>query len=186
MAPTRSRGLFFISGGRRQIGGVNDGHGFATGRQERQRGFDQMFIDAAQAADSGVGAELMQHPHIRSPPPMTNPRKPPPRALLGKQADHGIETVRRGQQREQMNPPQLRRAEVMAAARMGSCGEEGVNELIWNQGRKPVQKLGRAGDWERRLHRDGLPEKTLPVAPVRIDTNFADYSLNVNRLLRIS
>jgi hypothetical protein len=85
-----------------------------------------------------------------------------------------------------MNPPQLRRAEVMAAARMGSCGQQGVNELIWNKGRKPVQKLGRAGDGERRLHREGLPEKTLPVAPIRIYTIFDDYSLNVNCLLRIS
>jgi len=84
VAPTRSRGLFFIRRGRRQIGGVNDGHGFATGRQERQRGFDQLFIDAAQASDSGVGAELMQHPYIWSPPPMTNPRKPTPSTLLGK------------------------------------------------------------------------------------------------------
>ena len=103
--PTRSRGLFFIRGGRRQIGGVNDGHGFATGRQERQRGFDQMFIDAAQASDSRPGTELMQHPHIRGAPPMTEPRKPTPRSLLGKQADHGIETVCRSQQHEQMNPP---------------------------------------------------------------------------------
>jgi hypothetical protein len=85
-----------------------------------------------------------------------------------------------------MNPPQLRRAEILTAARMGTCGEEGVNELIWNKGRKPVQKLGRAGDRERRLHRDGLPEKTLPVAPVRIYTNFDDYSLNLKRLLRIA
>jgi hypothetical protein len=43
-----------------------------------------MFIDPAQASDSGVGAELMQHPHIGRPPPMTNPRKPAPGTLLGK------------------------------------------------------------------------------------------------------
>lgn len=68
--PTRHHGLFFIGGGRRQIGGINDGDGLTTRRQERQELFDQMFIGGAQHRHPGAGTKLMQHSDIRGALPM--------------------------------------------------------------------------------------------------------------------
>jgi len=112
--PTKRHGLFFIGGGRRQIGGINDGDGLTTRRQKRQELFDQMFIDGAQRRHSGAGTKLMQHSDIRGALPMRQPRKTSPSTLLRQQADHGIKTVRRGQQCQQVNPPQLGGAEKKA------------------------------------------------------------------------
>jgi hypothetical protein len=95
---TRHPGLFFIGGGRRQIGGVNDGDGLTARWQERQELLDQVFIDGAQRRHTGAGAKLMQHPNIGRALPMRQPRKASPRTLFGQQADDGIKTVRRGQQ----------------------------------------------------------------------------------------
>jgi hypothetical protein len=93
---TRSPGLFFISRGRRQIGGVNDGHGLATARQERQNLFDQLLIDGAQSRDSGALTKLIKHSPVRRAMPVLEARKAPPVLLFRKQADQGIETVCRG------------------------------------------------------------------------------------------
>jgi hypothetical protein len=76
--------------------------------------FDQVLVDGAQRPHPGAGAKFMQHPDIRSALPMRQPSKAPPSTLFGQQADHGIKTVRRGQQRQQVNPPKLGGTEKMA------------------------------------------------------------------------
>jgi inosine/xanthosine triphosphate pyrophosphatase family protein len=89
-------GLFFIGGGRRQISGINDGHGLATDRQERQELFDQLFIDGAQSRHSSALTKLVKHSHIRRAMPVMEMRKASPVPRLWKQANQGVETVCRG------------------------------------------------------------------------------------------
>ena len=100
---------------------------------------DQVFIDGAQRRHPGAGAKLMQHPNIGRALPMRQPRKASPRTLFGQQADDGIKTVRRGQQRQQVYPPQLGSAEKWARPRLRARGQKRVDELIRNKCRKPFQ-----------------------------------------------
>ncbi len=131
---TKRHGLFFIGGSRRQIRGINDGDGLATRRQERQKLFDQVFIDGAQRRHPGTGAKLMQHPDIGGALPVRQPGKASPSTLLRQQADHGIKTVRRGQQRQQVNPPQLGGAEKRARPWLRAGRQKRVDKLIRNIG----------------------------------------------------
>lgn len=145
---TKNHGLFFIGRGGRQIGGINDGHGLATGGQEGQELLDQLFIDGAQSRHPGTGAKLMQHADIGGALPMVQPRKATPGTLFRQQADQGIKTVRRSQQRQQMNPPKLGGTEERVRPWLRASGQERVNKLVWNKSRKCGQQFGGAGGWE--------------------------------------
>ena len=101
--------------------------------------FDQVFIDGAQRRRPGAGAKLMQHPDIGGALPMIQKRKASPGTLFGQQADHGIKTVRRGQQRHQVDPPKLGSAEELARPRLRASGQERVDKLVWNKNRKCFQ-----------------------------------------------
>ena len=74
--------------------------------------FDQVFIDGAQSGYAGVLTELVKHSHIGRAMSVMETSKAPPVSLLWQQADQSIKTVRRGQQRQQMNPPKLGGAEI--------------------------------------------------------------------------
>ena len=63
-----------------------------------------------------------------------------------------------------MNPPELGRAEVMAASLDPLTGQELVNKLVGDIGGKDRQQLGRTGNGQRRWHLMNLTEKTIPVA----------------------
>jgi hypothetical protein len=95
--------------------------------------FDQVFIDGAQRGCSGTLTKLVKHPHIRRAMPVMEMSKAPPVPLLWKQANQGVETVRRGQQRQQMNPPKLGGAEMLAWPRVRSSRQEGVDERVGNK-----------------------------------------------------
>lgn len=93
-----------------------------------------MLIDGAQCRHPGAGAKLMQHPDIRGALPMRQPRKVPPSTRLRQQTDHGIKTVRRGQQGQQVNPPQLGGAEKRARPWLRADRQKRVDKLIRNKG----------------------------------------------------
>lgn len=95
--------------------------------------FDQVFIDGAQSGYSGALTELVKHAHIRRAMPVMEMRKAPPVPLLWKQADQGVETVCRGQQCQQMNPPKLGGAEMLAWPWVRSSRQECVDELVRNK-----------------------------------------------------
>ena len=124
-----------------------------------------MFIDPTQSGYACLGAELAKHPHIRRAMPVIEPGKKSPRWLLWQQTHHGIETVRRTQYGEQMNPPKLGGAEIVAASLPSVARQQMIYELIWNKARKHRQKLGGASGGKRCLHTLELTEKILPVAP---------------------
>ena len=108
---------------------------------------DQVFIDGAQRRHPGAGAELMQHSDIGRALPVRPPRKASPRTLFGQQADDGIKTVRRGQQRQQVYPPQLGSAEKMVGPGLRASGQQRVDKRVWNKSRKCFQQFSRAGGW---------------------------------------
>lgn len=74
-----------------------------------QQAFQQVLIDPAQAADADLPPKLVQHPHAG--PMATQPAEPPPGGLFGQLCHDQIERMRRSQQRQQMQTPQLRRAQ---------------------------------------------------------------------------
>ena len=74
--------LFFITGARGQIGGVNQTNRFIPKRSDGQYLLHQMVIDRAQASDTNAHSEFVQHPHIRHQPFVAQMRKTPERALL--------------------------------------------------------------------------------------------------------
>jgi hypothetical protein len=106
----------------------------------------------------------MEHPHIRRAMPMIEPGKTSPRRLLWQQTHHGVETVRRTQYGEQMNPPKLGGTEIVAASLPPVARQQLIYELVWNEARKHCQKLGGASGRKGCLHTGELPEKTLYVA----------------------
>ena len=81
-------------------------------------------------------------------PVMEQPKTPPGR-LLWKQAHDGIETVRRTQYRQQMNPPKLGGTEVVATSLTAIARQQAVDELVRNIGRKRIQQLGGSGGRKR-------------------------------------
>ena len=87
-----------------------------------------MLVDAPQSLHAQVGAELVEHPGGGTVTPQ--PREPPPRRLLGQLCDEEIERTGRRQQRQQMHPPELRRAESVAATAGVLPWEELGDEVI--------------------------------------------------------
>src|SRR5277367_4408768 len=96
--------------------------------------------------------------------PVIQPGKTPPRWLLWQQTHHGIETVRRTQYGEQMNPPKLGGTEIVASSLPPVARQQMIDELVWNKARKHCQKLGGASDGKGCLHTLALTKKTTPVA----------------------
>jgi hypothetical protein len=87
--------LFFISGGRGQIGGVDDRHTLSASGQKPQKPADQLLVNPTQARHARVFTKLAEHVHVWCPPPMVKPRKTPPGRLLRQQTRQGVEAVRR-------------------------------------------------------------------------------------------
>ena len=83
---------------------------------------------------------------------MLEPGKMSPRWLLWQQPHHGIETVRRTQYGEQMNPPKLGSTEIVAPSLPPVARQQMVYERIWNVARKHGQKLGGASGGKGGLH----------------------------------
>lgn len=106
--------LFFeAAAGRRQIRRVHQSDRVRLPALASEQPLQQMLIDPAQPAHADLLPKLVQHPHPRPLP--TQPDKPTPSRLFGQLRDDQIQRMRRRQQRQQMHPPQLRRAEGAAA-----------------------------------------------------------------------
>jgi hypothetical protein len=111
-----------------------------------------VFIDPAECGHTCLGAKLAEHPHIRRTMPVIEPGKTSPRWLLWQQPHHGVETVRRTQHGEQMNPPKLGGTEIVAAALAAVARKQIIDELVRNEARKHFQKFGRASGGKECLH----------------------------------
>lgn len=95
--------------------------------------FDQVFIDGTQRRHPGALTELVKHSHIWRAMPVMEMSKTPPVPLLWKQANQGVETMRWGQQCQQMNPPKLGGAEMLAWPRVRASRQECVDERVRNK-----------------------------------------------------
>jgi hypothetical protein len=74
--------------------------------------------------------------------------KPAPLLLFWQATDEGIETKSARQQNQQVNPPQLSRAEAQPPPLTPLPGETLIDEIIGNMRRQNPQKLTRANRWK--------------------------------------
>ena len=73
---------------------------------------EQRFIDLAQAQHAHAGAKRVEEANIGHRVAVPQPGEGAPGALLGQQGAKQVERMDRRQQRQQMHPPELRRARV--------------------------------------------------------------------------
>jgi uncharacterized protein (DUF2252 family) len=107
--------LFFeATASRWQIGRVHQCDGMRLPALAAEQLAQQMLIDLAQSAHAHSLPKLMEHPHARPMP--TQSAEAAPGRLFGKLGHHQVERMRRGQQRQQMHPPQLRRTQGTPAS----------------------------------------------------------------------
>ena len=146
---TTGHGLFFIGSGCGQIRGVDDSHGLSSFGQETQESPDQLLINPAPGGHACSGAKIAEHRHIGCGMPVMEQPKTPPGRRLWKPAHDGIETVRRTQHRQPMNPPKPGGAEVVATSLAAIARQQAVDELVRNIGRKRIQQFGGSGGGKR-------------------------------------
>jgi hypothetical protein len=106
------------------------GHGQSCFGQETQESPDPLLINPAQGSHAGIGAKLAKQAHIGCAMPLFEKPKTPPGRRLWKQAHDGIETVRRTQHGQPMNPPKLGGAKVVAAPLAAVTRKQAVDELV--------------------------------------------------------
>lgn len=107
-----------------------------------------MVVDLAKAADTQRPPKIVEHTHIGNRRPVGQVGKPAPLLLFGQATDEGIETKSPGKQNQQVNPPQLSRAEAQTPALTPLPGETLIDEIIGNMRRQNAQKLTCANRWK--------------------------------------
>jgi|SRR5208282_2614923 len=98
----------------------------------------QMPIDLAQAAHPRLLAKLVEH--ARRWPLAAQPGKPSPDGLFGELRHEEVQRMSGGQPRQQMHPPELRRAQLMTAATRESARTKLGNEVVGNVIGKPLKQ----------------------------------------------
>jgi hypothetical protein len=100
--------LFFEAAtGRRQIRRVHQRDGVRLHTLATQQPLQQVLMDLAQPAHADLLPKFMPYPRARPMP--TQPAEPSPSGLFGQLGHDPIQRMGRGQQRQQMHAPQLRR-----------------------------------------------------------------------------
>ena len=122
-----------------------------TGRLLEQ-GQAQGVVDGSQAADPHARAELAEHAGVRSTVPMGEPRKLAPSALLGQQFHQLVEGVRGRQHRQQVDPPQLGRAQSPVRPPQWASVPVLVDEFVGDIRIQQRQQLCRASQRKWRVH----------------------------------
>lgn len=116
-----------------------------------QQTAEQVLVDAPQPLHAEVGAELVEHPGGGTVPPQ--PCEASPRGLFGQLRDDEIQRMRGREQGEQMHPPELRRAESVAAATGVFARTEVGNEVIGHVSIQPLEQRLRADRRQSRQSR---------------------------------
>lgn len=93
-----------------------------------QQPSEQVGVDAAQAVHADLPAKLVEHPGRRA--GAAQPGKAPPRWLLRKLGEQKVERVGAGEQRQQMDPPELRGVQVVAPTAGGGTGNHLHDEVV--------------------------------------------------------
>jgi hypothetical protein len=123
----------------------------------------QMLIDPPQPANADLLAKLMEHPcgrHLAAQPGET-----PPHGLLRQLRHQQVQRMGRSQHRQQMDAPELGRAQSMTPTTgkspRANLGKQVIRDII----RKPFQQSVRANGWQNCAHPLTLPEFIVPITP---------------------
>jgi len=87
-----------------------------------------MLIDPAQSTDTNLLPKLVQHAYAGPMPPQS--AEPAPSGLFGQLRHHQIERMGRSQQDQQMQTPQLRRAQSASSSAGGQARTQIENEVV--------------------------------------------------------
>jgi hypothetical protein len=126
-----------------------------TGRLLDQ-GQAQGVVDGSQAADPHARAKLGEHARIGSAMPMGKAGKLAPSALLGQQFHQLVERVCGRQHCQQVDPPQLCRAQSPVRPSQWASVPVLVDEVVGNIRVEQRQQLCRASHGKCRVH--GSPD----------------------------
>jgi hypothetical protein len=107
-----------------------------------------MVVDLAKAADAQRPPKIVEHANIRNRRPVGQVGKPAPLLLFWQATDEGIETKGASQQNQQVNSPQLSRAEAQTSPLTPLPCETLIDEVIGNMRRQNAQKLTCANRWK--------------------------------------
>lgn len=107
-----------------------------------------MVVDLAKAAYAQRPPKIVEHTHIGNRGPVGQVGKPAPLLLFWQATDECIETKSPSQQNQQVNSPQLSRAEAQTPTLTPLPGETLIDEIIGNMRRQNPQKLTRANRWK--------------------------------------
>jgi hypothetical protein len=94
----------------------------------------------------------MHQANVRNLMPVAQVCKPSPIALLRQHLKQQVDRVSRGQQHQEMEPPQLGRTEMSLAAAGGSVRPWFAQKTIGNKRGKLFEQGIGAGDREQRFH----------------------------------
>jgi hypothetical protein len=107
-----------------------------------------MVVDLAKTAYAQRPSKIVEHTHIGNRRPVGQVGKPAPLLLFWQATDECIETKSPSKQNQQVNSPQLSRAEAQTPALAPLPGETLIDEIIGNMRRQNPQKLTRANRWK--------------------------------------
>jgi hypothetical protein len=107
-----------------------------------------MVVDLAKAADAQRPPKIVEHTNIGNRRPVGQVGEPAPLLLFWQATDEGIETKSARQQNQQVNPPQLSRAEAQPPPLTPLPGETLIDEIIGNMRRQNPHKFTRANRWK--------------------------------------
>jgi hypothetical protein len=120
-------------------------------------------IDPTQARHSHALTKLVQHAYVRDPMAAGQMGELTPSPLLGQHLDDQIDRMRRSQQHQQMNSPQLGRVEFSVTSSGASVRPLFAKKFIGNKRREFVQKCVRASSRKQAIH----VGNTTPKNPLR-------------------
>jgi len=147
-AQTNSRFVFFILGAGGQVGRIDKSdRGGIQGRTLEQFP-NQVVIDLAKTSHTQRPPKIVKHADIGNRKSVGQVRESAPGLLLGQATDESIETKSTREQNQQVNAPQLSRAEAQTPTFAPLPCKALIDELIGNMRRKNSQEFTRADGWK--------------------------------------
>jgi hypothetical protein len=133
-----------------QIRGVHQRHRVRLHSLPPQQPPDQMPVDGAQCTHAQGLPKLVEHPGGGQ--RASQPGEAPPGGLLGQLCHEEVERMGRGQDRQQMRAPQLRRAQGMTPAAGEVAPANPGDELVGDVGTQQFEQAVGADRRQRQTH----------------------------------
>jgi hypothetical protein len=145
---TNSRFVFFILGAGRQVGRIDKSdRGWIQGRTP-EKFPNQVIVNLAKTSHPQPSPKIVKHAYIGNRKSVGQVRESAPDLLLGQATHERIETKSTREQNQQVNSPQLSRAEAQTPAFAPLSCKARIDEIIGNIRRKNSQEFTRADSWK--------------------------------------